>query len=140
MTGRKGLFLAGDTVTGKGSVIEAMASGRKAALEVDNVLQGRGLTARVEHDLTTADISEKIFPVMLEKLAPQVMPTITEICGFEEIELGYSEEQAVQEARRCMKCGFEQVDEQRCIGCGMCAELCPSNAITMVSVAAEEVE
>lgn len=54
MTKREGLFMAGDMVTGKGSVIDALASGRKAALAVDNLLQGRRLRQRVEHTLTPA--------------------------------------------------------------------------------------
>ncbi len=140
MTRREGLFLAGDTVTGRGSVIEALASGRRAALGVDNLLQGRGLVPRVEHGLTTADSSEKIFPVMLEKLAPQAMPELSDRSTFDEIELGYTERQAISEARRCMKCGFEVVNTERCIGCGMCASVCPQNAITMARPTPQEVE
>lgn len=140
MTNKEGLFVAGDMVTGKGSVIDALASGRKAALAVDNMLEGRGLTQRVEHSLTAADSSEKIFPVMLEKLETQVMPETKDRDGFTEIEQGYTERQAILEAKRCMKCGFEVVDEERCIGCGVCANLCPQNAITMVKPATKEGE
>lgn len=138
MTAREGLFVAGDMVTGKGSVIDAMASGRKAALAVDNMLQGRGLTERIEHTLTTADSSEKIFPAMLEELEPQIMPTIRDRDGFDEVELGYSERQAILEAKRCMKCGFDVVSEERCIGCGLCVQLCPQNAIAMVKLTTKE--
>lgn len=138
MTGREGLFVAGDMVTGKGSVIDALASGREAALAVDNMLQGRGLEQCVEHGLTAADSSEKIFPAMLEELEPQVMPEIKERDSFAEIERGYSERQAILEAKRCLKCGFEVVDEERCIGCGICAHLCPQNAITMAKPTAKE--
>ncbi|MBI9105306.1 MAG: FAD-dependent oxidoreductase [Spirochaetales bacterium] len=140
MTRKEGMFLAGDTVTGKGSVIDALASGRKAALGVDNLLRSRGLTQRIEHSLTVADISEKIFPVMLEKLEPQVMPMRADRSTFEEIELGYSERQAVLEAKRCMKCGFEMVDKEQCIGCGACVGLCPQNAITMIAPIQPEVK
>jgi NADPH-dependent glutamate synthase beta subunit-like oxidoreductase len=138
MTNREGLFVAGDMVTGKGSVIDALASGRKAALAVDNMLQGRGLSQRVEHTLTPADSSEKIFPAMLEELEPQAMPERKDRDGFAEIEQGYSEHQAILEAKRCMKCGFEVVNEERCIGCGICAQLCPQNAISMVKPTTKE--
>lgn len=140
MAERRGLFLAGDAVTGRGSVIEALASGRRAALSVDNLLQGRELTQRIAHTLTTADSREKIFPVMLERLSPQEMPVIKDRRGFDEIEQGYTAKQAMTEAQRCMKCGFEAVDVSHCIGCGMCAELCPRNAITLVAPTAKEVK
>ena len=42
--------------------------------------------------------------------------------NFKEVELGYSEEQAIAEARRCLSC-------RRCIGCGLCLAECPLEAI-----------
>ena len=138
MTSKDGVFVAGDMITGKGSVIDAMASGRRAASAIDNMLQGRKLNQRVEHTLTTADSREKIFPAMLEKLDPQIMPKNKDRDSFNEVELGYDERQAIHEARRCMKCGFEVVNEERCIGCGICVGLCPQNAISLVNLTLKE--
>ncbi|MFB0519342.1 MAG: 4Fe-4S ferredoxin, partial [Acidobacteriota bacterium] len=42
--------------------------------------------------------------------------------NFKEVELGYSEEQAIAEARRCLSC-------RQCIGCGLCLAECPLEAI-----------
>ena len=42
--------------------------------------------------------------------------------NFKEVELGYSEEEAIAEARRCLSC-------RRCIGCGLCLAECPLEAI-----------
>jgi len=42
--------------------------------------------------------------------------------NFKEVELGYSEEEAIAEARRCLSC-------RRCIGCGLCLAECPVEAI-----------
>jgi len=42
--------------------------------------------------------------------------------NFEEVELGYSEEEAIAEAQRCLSC-------RRCIGCGLCLAECPVDAI-----------
>jgi formate dehydrogenase beta subunit len=42
-TGREGVFAAGDAVSGKGSLIDAVASGRKAAMAIDGFLKGSGM-------------------------------------------------------------------------------------------------
>ncbi len=42
-TSREGVFGAGDAVTGKGSLIDAIASGRQAARAVDSYLEGSGI-------------------------------------------------------------------------------------------------
>ena len=134
MTEREGLFIAGDVTTAKGSVIDSLASGRKAALMIDNMLMGRELKDRTEHTLKTADAKEKIFPARLEKLSPQIMPEIKDRNGFDEIEIGFSEKQAVLEAKRCLKCGYENVDSSKCIGCGVCLTICPVDAIMLNKV------
>lgn len=137
-TNNEKVFAAGDIVDARGSVITAMASGRKAALEIDNYITGRNLKDRtMTHTLHNADKKEKIFPIRLEKLSPRDMPKINlhERKTFAVVEMGYSDKDAVLEARRCMKCGFEKVDHTVCIGCGACIEGCPENAISLVSIA-----
>ncbi len=42
--------------------------------------------------------------------------------NFREVELGFSEEVAVREARRCLSC-------RRCIGCGLCLAECDPRAV-----------
>ena len=137
MTSKDKVFVAGDVVVARGSVIEAMASGRKAALSIDNLITGRELKER-EHRLNAAEVKEKIFPVQLEELSPQAVPKLRYRDTNEEVELTFTEKQAVLEAKRCMKCGFEKVDKVKCIGCGVCVELCPQNAISLVKISAVE--
>ena len=50
-TSREGVFAAGDAINGKGSLIDAIASGRKAAMVIDGFLGGSGI------------IEEKLAPV-----------------------------------------------------------------------------
>ena len=139
MTSKDRVFVAGDVVAARGSVIEAMASGRKAALAIDNLIAGRELRER-EHRLNAAEVKDKILPAQLEKLSPQAIPKLRHRDTNEEVELAFTERQAVLEAKRCMKCGFERVDNAKCIGCGACVELCPKNAISLVRINAGEGE
>ena len=138
MTSKDKVFVAGDVVAVRGSVIDALASGRKAALAIDNMLTGRKLQDRVEHVISTSDVTDIIYPVRLEDIAPQRMPKARFRDGFEEVEMGFSEKQAVNEAKRCMKCGYEKVAQETCIGCGACVSVCPENAISLVKPAEKE--
>lgn len=137
MTNMDKVFVAGDLTVARGSVTDAMASGRKAALEIDNMIMERKLESKIDHELKTAPIKEMIYPVRLEKLYTQKMPKSKEM-DFGEVELGFNEKQAIKEARRCMKCGYEHVVEDTCIGCGACTNVCLENAISLVKVEREE--
>jgi NADPH-dependent glutamate synthase beta subunit-like oxidoreductase len=132
-TNKEKVFAAGDIINPRGSVITAMESGRKAAMKIDDYINGRTLLDKTEkHKLNLALNEEKIFPIRLEKLSPVKMPTtdMDKRKSFMPVEIGYSKEEAVMEAKRCMKCGFEQVDEDKCIGCRACEAGCPENAIS----------
>jgi len=133
-TNIKNVFVAGDTVMARGSVISAMASGRKAALSIDNLLQGRELSDRTEQRTPSlAPTNEKIYPaVRLERIDPQPVPKTRFRDSFELVENVFDAETAVLEAKRCMKCGYSSVNADECIGCGMCAGICPAKAITLV--------
>lgn len=42
-----------------------------------------------------------------------------------------TEEQVKKEASRCLKCGATVVDENRCVGCGLCTTRCEFDAIKL---------
>ena len=132
-TNVKNVFVAGDFVEARGSVITAMASGRKAALSIDNLLQGRELINRAEkREPELAPMQEKIYPVRLERIDPQPLNKARFRDTFELVEGVFDAETAILEAKRCMKCGYSDVIEEHCIGCGVCVDKCPANAITLV--------
>ena len=128
MTTLAGVFLAGDVLEAKGSVVEAVASARRAALSMDAWLRGRTERAGREKPPRSAPLEEKIFPVRLEKLNVACMPSLAPhdaVTSFEEVEGAMDIGVAREDARRCMKCGYVDVDHALCIGCGTCAAVCP---------------
>jgi formate dehydrogenase beta subunit len=45
-----------------------------------------------------------------------------------EVELGYDDEMAFQEASRCLNCDVQTVfEENRCIECDACVDVCPED-------------
>jgi NADH-quinone oxidoreductase subunit F len=107
-----GIFAGGDFVFGPGTVIEAIAAGRRGAVAIDKYLKGD--TSRVEiYDLRAGGIGEVVSAVEEEiweaqpRLEMPSLPPQERRCGFEEIELGFLEERARQEAKRCLRCDLE---------------------------------
>ena len=110
-TSRKGVFAGGDVVLGPVNVIEAIAHGRRAAREIDLYLGGSGEIGEV----LAPDVGEEmeyhpnIHPhgkdcVSMTELSPE-----TRARGFELVERGYTEEEAKQEALRCVRCDLWSV-------------------------------
>ncbi len=107
-----GIFAGGDFVTGPGMVIEAIAAGRRAAIAIDKYL--REDTSRIEmYDLkqrVAVEAGSKPIEESWEtqpRLEMPKLPVKERKRSFEEIERGFSEEVARQEARRCLRCDLE---------------------------------
>ncbi len=108
-----GIFAGGDFTTGPSTVIRAIASGRRAAIAIDKYL--RGDTARVEIVDEKSAMQEDA-GLALDEETTEEKPRIEvglekpeeRIKDFREVERGFSEDQAIQEAKRCLRCDLEQ--------------------------------
>lgn len=132
MTTLAGVFVAGDVVDARGSVVQAVASARQASFAIDAYLRGRAGREKKPEPVRGAPLDEKIFPVRLEKLTvaglPTMMPEFAVGC-FDEVEAAMDPDEAREDARRCMKCGYVDVRHELCIGCGTCAGVCPQGDV-----------
>lgn len=106
-----GVFAGGDFATGPGFVVEAIAAGRRGAIAIDKYLKGD--TSRVEmYDLRT-EVTKGVTKEEEETWEEQPrakmprLPVPERRHSFVEIEQGFSEEQARQEAKRCLRCDLE---------------------------------
>jgi len=105
-TSTKGVFAAGDVATGPASVIEAIASGRKAAASIDRHLGGTGEIGAERDEPVKADPwfgRDEAFHQRGRVTAP-CLESAKRTNGFAEVELGYDEKLAQDEAARCLKC------------------------------------
>jgi len=107
-----GVFAGGDFTTGPTYVIRAIASGRRAAIAVDKYLQGD--KSRVEIQDEKTGMREDIGLALDEEIAeeqPRVPVeferTEDRVKDFREVEKGLIENQALQEATRCLRCDLE---------------------------------
>lgn len=108
-----GVFAGGDAVNGPSTVVEAMASGYRAALSIDKYLRGKDLYKdRAYEALRRADVPKvEQEEAGAETTKPRAkMPALAadrRVCTFEEVNLGFDEETAVREAKRCLRCDLE---------------------------------
>jgi heterodisulfide reductase subunit A-like polyferredoxin len=130
-TNRPGVFAGGDVARGPWILIQAIADGRRGALSIDRYLRGVDLlTPREQIPLPVVDFSKEEIDQMVEEgkvdLAPRtpipMVPTTERIRDFREVELVLTEEQAKQEAARCLACGI-------CSECHLCVQVCKREAI-----------
>lgn len=110
-TARPGVFAGGDLVTGPNTVIDAVAAGKRAAAIIDRYLNGQPLRRAAEVVLpqvyvepvgAAEDERAQEGRVMVASLAPRERAQ-----GFDEVEFTLTPEEAVREARRCLRCDLE---------------------------------
>jgi predicted RNA-binding Zn-ribbon protein involved in translation (DUF1610 family) len=105
-TNLPGVFAGGDGISGAGTVIEAIAAGHKAALSINRYLRGKDDKERITSK-EVIRVEEERLPRFGEKRERHKMPRLPEkdrVGSFKEVELGFSREAAVGEAKRCLSC------------------------------------
>ena len=105
-TSLPGVFVGGDVVSGPASIIEAISAGRKGAVSIDKYLGGDG-------DIDEILIKTKEPNPWLgreegfadrRRVQMPCLPVEEREQGFSVVELGFNEEEAVKEAKRCLQC------------------------------------
>ena len=110
-TNQPSVFAGGDVVSGPATVIEAMAAGKKAAVSIHRYLRGESQERSYEVTRPTREVSPvELSGNELEELKRPIMPCLAidqRATNFKEVELGFTKEQAIQEAKRCLRCDLE---------------------------------
>lgn len=100
---RPGLFAAGDCVVGAGTVADGMAAGRKAALSIFRHLSGSDPEKRKPVTFDAAVLSNDVMLQGTRHAMPGLKPAEA-TSSFAEVDQGYTEEMAREEAQRCINC------------------------------------
>ncbi|MFQ6087228.1 MAG: FAD-dependent oxidoreductase, partial [Candidatus Bathyarchaeia archaeon] len=101
-----GVFACGDIVNGATSIVEAVASGRKAAVAIDRYLGGNGNIAikLVPSETPNPWLGREEDFAYKRRAEMPTLPIEKRRLNFAEVELGLDEKQAVEEAKRCLRC------------------------------------
>jgi hypothetical protein len=105
-TGMKGIYAGGDVTAVPGSIIHAIAAGRKAASAMDKSLGGTGEIEEVLFEKGTPHPNvgrHEGFAAWQGEKVPEI-DVRRRHESFQEVALGFTDEQALKEARRCLQC------------------------------------
>jgi len=110
-TEKPGVFAGGDVVTGPNTVIDSIAAGKTAAIMIDRYLSGRQMKIipRVKLPgvyIEPLETAEEEDGNMTRPHSP-MLPADKRRKGFAEVELCLALQDAVGEAKRCLRCDLE---------------------------------
>jgi NAD-dependent dihydropyrimidine dehydrogenase PreA subunit len=130
-----GVFVAGDLAHGTRLLIDAVASGKAAARAAYAHVTGRTL---IPHSVTShlelpGYRRERGYESIRRQAVPVQAPHARLGTPDSPVELGYDPALAMREASRCLDCGVTPVfDGNRCVLCGGCADVCPTECLKLV--------
>lgn len=134
-TGQADIFVGGDVYSGPKFAIDAIAAGKDAALSLHRFARGNRFlaTGRSRRDFIALDKEQAVIPEYdnSSRQVPGVDKTINQKRSFRDPREIFTEEQVKIETARCLSCGVTVVDENKCIGCGICTTRCAFDAITL---------
>ncbi|MBU0559526.1 MAG: FAD-dependent oxidoreductase [Bacteroidetes bacterium] len=110
-----GIFAGGDVVTGPNTVTDAMAHGKLAAKMIDKYIRGEKLERKYEVTRPAMYVEPlQLSEEEIENLKKPEIPTLPlskRIESFDEVEMCFTEAEAISEAKRCLRCDLEKKRE-----------------------------
>ncbi|MFA5065969.1 MAG: FAD-dependent oxidoreductase, partial [Dehalococcoidia bacterium] len=116
-----GVFAGGDVISGPDDVISAIEAGKEAAISIDHYLKGIDLKeGRPVRPERVKDVPREHIEKKIRKIMPLL--ELDRRKDFAEVETGFTEAMAMEEAQRCLNCGV-------CSECWECVSSCERGAI-----------
>ncbi len=130
------VFVSGDLAYGPKLLIHAVASGKQIAREIYASVTGRQIRfEEVELHLALPDYRREPGYERVGRIPLPVLDAAERVRSHDaQVEGGYNDQEARREASRCLDCGVNTIfDGNRCILCGGCVDVCPSECLRIVS-------
>ena len=135
------VFFGGDAAFGPENIIWAVAHGHQAAISIDQFCQSKDVNERPAPDVTL--ISQKMgmhewsYHNDISNEERYAVPHAEKVSALKdiklEVELGFDERMAFEEAMRCLNCDVQTVFEDvKCIECDACVDICPVDCINFI--------
>ena len=137
MTSASGIFAGGDCAFGPRLIIDSVGDGKRAAAGIDEYLRGH---KHPEPQVHVEVLNRWQMAADYMNLQRQAIPMLSldRRTGMTEVELPYTEQEAIAEAQRCLRCYINTIlegseaDGTDCIICGACVDVCPEYCFELV--------
>ncbi len=120
-----GVFAGGDVVKGEATAIDAIAQGKKVAVSIDSYLKGEPIALiseennKIAHPIVDSSVKSKTQTKPRNEM-PEL--PVDQRMTDNEVELGFTQEMAIEEAKRCLACGG-------CSECLECEKVCEAKGV-----------
>jgi NADPH-dependent glutamate synthase beta subunit-like oxidoreductase len=134
-TSAPGIYAGGDVAFGPRNLIEAVANGKRAARSIHEFLSRERAAIDVLLEVEKIPTSRYRVAAGFEILDRQTPPTldIGRRTGIAEVETGYDDKEAQQQAARCLVCHVQTIyDPEKCVLCNRCVDVCPEHCLALV--------
>jgi len=128
------VWAGGDAAKGPRALIDAIADGRRAAASIHTKLDGSPADRQAPGQMVVLDQFHRLDDLYdrIDRVDVPTLETERRI-GLAEVETGFDAVQAMCEAKRCLRCfGNILLDVDSCVLCGLCADVCPMDVISLV--------
>lgn len=134
-TAEPDIFVGGDVYTGPKFAIDAIAAGKEGAVSIHRFVQPDssltiGRNRRQFKELDKNNVVLEDYDSGSRQI-PGINERIDRRRSFADARETFTEEQVRAETARCLGCGASVVDENKCIGCGLCTTKCEFEAIEL---------
>ena len=128
------IFASGDVSEGARLFINAVASGQRAAVSIDEYLRSSSLRVELTGNFTFPSPHAMVEGYLqFDRVNPPVIEPPARVAGTTIIEQNFEEAVAREQGERCLKCHINTIfNGEDCILCNGCVDVCPTYCLALV--------
>jgi NADPH-dependent glutamate synthase beta subunit-like oxidoreductase len=137
------IFACGDAAEGAKLFINAVASGQRAAVSIDEYLRA-GEVQEARTGTMSFPMPEHVMfegYLQLDRVNPAALAATERAASNKLVELNFEESVAREQGARCLKCHINTIfNGDYCVLCNGCVDVCPTYCLALVPLSQIELE
>jgi len=137
------IFACGDAAEGAKLFINAVASGQRAAISIDEYLRKKDVQEERRGYFELPVLQHQMYEgyLQLDRVNPPSLEPTVRATTQKIVELNYEEGVAKEQGERCLKCHINTIfNGELCVLCNGCVDVCPTYCLALVPLSQIELE